>query len=313
MDMAQVQRVLSAEVDYTILALSLVFGLVANVIRGLRWHLLVMPIVPQGERPPKLLNAICSVLGSYTISMGIPRAGELWRCAEYQRYERLGFTTLFGTLVSDRLTDITALGVILLGVFAVYHEAFLGYIQELDVVNKVAQLLEGSSLYILGGVALVLILVTCLLYRRFSSKIRETLANLLRGILSIWHMPSKGLFLCYTILIWLGYFGFFYTTFFAFPFTSVLPLEAGVIGMAMSTMSVLAPVQAGVGPWHFMVITTLVSYGVAREDAGAFALIVHTTQTLWITLVGLIAIIALPLQNRRYQRIDTPRDKNETI
>ena len=33
-----------------------------------------------------------------------------------------------------------------------------------------------------------------------------------------------------------------------------------------------------------------------------FAFIVHTAQTLWITLCGLIAILALPIINRHYVR-----------
>ena len=43
----------------------------------------------------------------------------------------------------------------------------------------------------------------------------------------------------------------------------------------------------------------------AAQPAKDFALIVHTAQTLWITLVGLIAIIALPIINRHYTRRHT--------
>ena len=73
----------------------------------------------------------------------------------------------------------------------------------------------------------------------------------------------------------------------------------------MSSMSVIVPVQAGMGAWHAAVIITFTTFGMATQPAKDFALIVHTAQTLWITLVGLIAIIALPIINRHYTRRHT--------
>ena len=67
-------------------------------------------------------------------------------------------------------------------------------------------------------------------------------------------------------------------------------------------MSVIVPVQAGMGAWHAAVILTFTTFGMAEQPAKDFAFIVHTAQTLWITLVGLIAILALPWINRHYRR-----------
>ena len=53
-----------------------------------------------------------------------------------------------------------------------------------------------------------------------------------------------------------------------------------------------------IGPWHFMVIATLVCFGVNENDAAAFALVVHTVQTVWTGLCGLFGVVALPLTNR---------------
>lgn len=299
-----VQRMLESDVDYTFLSLSLVFGLAANLFRGLRWHLLVPPIVPQGEARPKRINAVLTVLGSYSVNMIIPRAGELWRCAEYKRYERLTFSSLLGTLINDRLADIISLGLILTCVLIGYQDFFLGFFGDNhEQVDKLQALLHSPWLYAVGLIGIITLGGLILFVRkRPDNKLSQFLSSLASGISSIRSMEQRGLFLLYSVLIWLGYFFFFYTTFFAFPFTQGLEIKVALIAFALSSMSALAPVQAGMGPWHFMVITTLVGFGVARGDAGAFALIVHTTQTLWITVVGLVAIIALPLVNRHYQR-----------
>ena len=65
-----------------------------------------------------------------------------------------------------------------------------------------------------------------------------------------------------------------------------------------SSIGVAVPVQGGIGPWHFMVIATLVCFGVNENDAAAFALVVHTVQTVWTGLCGLFGVVALPLTNR---------------
>ncbi len=122
------------------------------------------------------------------------------------------------------------------------------------------------------------------------------------GILSIAQMKERIPFILYSIAIWLGYFLFFYTSFFAFDFTANLPLSAGCIAFVLSSLSVVAPVQAGLGAWHFMVIVALTNFGVSRDEAGIFALIVHFVQTASITLSGLVCIIALPIINDGYKR-----------
>lgn len=304
-----VARLLSSSVDYTILALSLVFGLLANILRGFRWHLLVRPVVTHGSEP-RIITAVCTVLGSYAVNMGIPRSGELWRCAEYKRYESLPFSTLLGTLINDRLMDVLCLGMILMAVVLGYYQDFVSFINQHTSLSLKLEGLASSPWLYLALTLLCLVSLGLFYYVRLhpESKVSKLIRMTMQGILSIRAMQQRGRFLAYSISIWALYFLFFYTTFFAFPFTQSLPIEAGLIAFAMSSLSVIAPVQNGMGPWHFMVITTLVGYGVSREDAGAFALIVHTLQTLWIALIGLVAILALPLLSRGYRRATDTQD-----
>ena len=86
----------------------------------------------------------------------------------------------------------------------------------------------------------------------------------------------------------------------SFPDSDIddLGITVGLIAFTMSSIGVAVPVQAGIGAWHFMVIATLVCFGVNENDAAAFALVVHTVQTAWTVICGLFGIVALPLTNR---------------
>ena len=76
----------------------LLFGLFANVVRGLRWGLLISSL---GERF-KMSNIIYAVLGNYAVNMVLPRVGEVWRCGIITKYDKIPFTKLLGTLLIDR-------------------------------------------------------------------------------------------------------------------------------------------------------------------------------------------------------------------
>lgn len=302
-DWGELAVTLRTGVNYPILVFSLLFGLMSNLCRGLRWELLVRPIATDGA-PPRRINAICTVLGSYTVNMGIPRSGEVWRCVEMERREDLPFTGLFGTLIVDRLVDVTMLGLILLGIILSSTDFFLDYYaQHPELEAGLMNFLHSPWAVVLLVVGLIgFVAFVALLRYRPQSRLAQFFVQIGQGMASIRRMPQRGRFLLLTLLIWVGYFCYFYFALFAFEATSDLPLSVASIAFAMSSMSVIVPVQAGMGAWHAAVILTFTTFGMAEQPAKDFAFIVHTAQTLWITLVGLIAILALPWINRNYRR-----------
>ncbi len=304
MDFEQVVRGLSNNVAYGYLAFSLIFGLLANTLRGLRWHLLVKPIAKTSGTEPKRSNAICCVLGSYTVNMVIPRGGEFWRCIEYRKRENISFSKLFGTLINDRLADVISLGILLFAVIIWQYDFFKALlIDNPNLTTKLEMLLESKWFYVF--ILMAVLAFSGLIYvvwRYPNNKFSDIMRSIWDGIKSIALMQERIPFIIYSIAIWLGYFLFFYTSFFAFSFTSSLPFSAGCIAFVLSSMSVIFPVQAGIGAWHAMVILALTEFGVSYDNAGIFAFIVFFVQTAWITLNGVVGIIALPFINDGYKR-----------
>ena len=81
----------------------------------------------------------------------------------------------------------------------------------------------------------------------------------------------------------------YYVSFFCFEFTSGLgPLVALTI-FVLSSYGMVAPVQGGIGAWHFMVIAALLIYlphtpGV-ESMSYSFALLTHGTMSLLYIVV----------------------------
>ena len=82
------------------------------------------------------------------------------------------------------------------------------------------------------------------------------------------------------------------------PSTSSLGINAGITILLTGSLGMIAPVQGGIGAWHFMVIATLKLYGIPTEEGGVFALVVHAAQNLMIIGGGLLAFALLPVFNR---------------
>ena len=292
----------SNSISWGIILLSILVEVLGNVIRGARWRLLVLPF---STPAPRVRNTILSVLGSYAVNLIFPRAGDVWRCAALSRYESLSMAKLVGSLLMDRLMDMLVLGLIVLMAIGVFSDFLGGYfVEHPDLSLKVSHLASSPWFYL---TLLALGVLGYLFWRlskksRWGAKVRKVLREMWEGLLSIRFTPHRGLFILYTIGIWGCYFLGFYLTFFAFPFTQDLGINVGLLAFVMGCLGVAAPVQSGIGAWHFMVITTLTAVGVERSDAGSFALVVHTSQTLGNALIGLIAILVIPLLNRNYSR-----------
>lgn len=298
MDFKEIQEVIRYGVRYDILLLSLFFGTFANTARAIRWKLL---IASMGNHP-KTMNVIWAVYGNYALNLVLPRIGEIWRCGVIKKYDNIPFSKLFGTLLVDRVSDSVVVAIMTLLIFAFNIEFFV------DFFNMNPELLQGframfNSIWIYAAAVILLIGIWIVFkyMNHFSIviKAKQMLLNVWEGIKTIWYLKQKGLFLVETFLIWAGYFFFFYITFYAFEFTKDLGIGVGLIAFTMCSIGVGVPVQGGIGPWHFMVIATLICFGVNKNDAAAFALIVHTTQTVWTGLVGLVGIAALPISNRQ--------------
>ena len=112
------------------------------------------------------------------------------------------------------------------------------------------------------------------------------------------HVKRMPLFILYTVGIWTCYFLQFYVSFFCFDFSDNLGVMAGLVMFAVGSIAVVVPTPNGAGPWHFAVITMMMLYGVGKEDAGIFALLVHGIQTFLLILLGIYGLAALPFTNK---------------
>ena len=106
-------------------------------------------------------------------------------------------------------------------------------------------------------------------------------------------MKNKWAFICHTIFIFFMWLIMLYVVFLAYEPTEHLTMRAGMVTFLMGGLAMLAPVQGGIGPWHFMVVETLILYGIPEKQGLIFAAVAHTSTNLIYILWGGIALLVL--------------------
>lgn len=283
--------------NFKIILLSLLFGLLGNFFRGLRWELLINSL---GYKP-KRSSIVYAVIGNYAVNFLLPRAGDVWRCAVVSKYDKIPFPKSVETYLIDKVLDLLASIIVLLVSIALSGDFFVSYLnRNPEFAGNIENIFSSIWLYI-GITALALLIIFIIKFQKqntFVKKIATFFKTIKHDLSLIRKMKDKKLLIFYTILVWLAFYLYFYICFYAFDFTAPLGAIVGLTVFAMSNVGIAVPVQGGIGAWHFMVISSLVVFGIAYEQASAFAGVVFIIQSVWIILLGVFSIIALPYVKR---------------
>lgn len=276
-------------------ALSCVFGVLSHMIRGWRWRL---PLSPLGYSP-RSSTCIYSIFIAYAANLVVPRIGEVSRCVVLDRYESVPFVQSLGTLVSERLVDTLMVLLIMLVAITSQWQVFYSFLIESGVDASGNGLFSSMGrLVVLALSMIAIVLVLYIIIRKMSiwAKLRTFISRFMDGMSSLAKMKNFSLFAWETVGIWFCYFMQFYLCFFCFSFSSILSVWAALLLFVAGSIAVVVPTPNGAGPWHFAVISIMVLYGVSASDAAMFALIVHTSQTLLVALLGILGLIMLQIR-----------------
>lgn len=282
---------------------SITFSLLSHLSRAIRWRMLVKPL---GYKMG-LLNTYLAVLIMYFANILVPRAGEVARCTVLTKYEKVPFTNLIGTVVIERIADTLMMIFLSLIIFTYNYDKFIEFFNLNPEMKENFFHLFSTQNIIIGLVAILIVVLLIFFFKPFKNtkignKIKEFSTEFKNGILTIAKLENKWYFIFHTLLIFTLWLFMFSAVFLAYPPTEQLSLGTGIFVFLMSGFAMLVPVQAGIGAWHFVVIQALLLYGIEKSDGETFALIGHTSTNLIYLVVGFIALMILPLVNRKVKK-----------
>lgn len=307
-DLAVIGEALRAA-DYRWLPPLVAVVLLSHLLRAWRWKLLLEALPPDDAeggtpRPVSLRVAFYSVMIGYMVNYAAPRLGEVARTANLATRARLRFSSVFGTVVVERILDmLVLLGAI--GSVALLLLDRLAVVEELFIAPLLAQV---GRLPVLGlaGVALGVGVLVLLIYRQvmrredalvrrfWDRRVRPLLASFQDGLATLLRSRHRLLLTGTTVGIWFCYVLMAYLPFVILGMhqTFGLSLLDTWVIMTIGAIGIVIPSPGGTGSYHYITIQTLVHlFGVAQAPAATYAVLAHAAQLILYVLVGAICMM----------------------
>ncbi len=290
--------------DYSWVLLSLFFAFMAFVSRAMRWIILIEPL---GYKP-SFKNTFYALMSGYLANFLLPRIGELTRCGSLNRTDRIPVDSLLGTVIIDRIFDVLMLLLLLAVVFVLKIDFFGEFMTEnifIPVFERFSAMLNFPALvWILAGFfifalfVLILIIRTKIVKNRLFGFVGKTAYGVFNGMKTLFRMKKKWQFIGHTLFIWAMYFLMTWVVFFSLPSTSTLQPADALFLLVIGGMGMSAPVQAGIGAYHWIVSLGLTLYNIPREEGIIFAVIAHESQALLMIVLGTFSLAMVFLQKK---------------
>ena len=296
------------KVDFNWIILSMIFGALAYVSRGLRWKIMLEAI----DYKTSNINNIAAVSIGYFTNLFVPRAGEITRCTALNQKEKIPLNKLFGTIIVERLIDFVVLIFLLLFTLIsqqkIINDFYLAIINQNSETNSQNQIL----LVFVSLIVLILFIILCkkqIKKLSFYNKIKQFMEGLKEGFKSVGNIKNKTHFWIHTFIIWLMYFLMTYVCFFSMSETNNLSLIDAVFILVLGGIGMVIPTPGGIGSYHAIVMIGLAVLGVGYISFGSestsanpaliFPTIVHIAQTLVAILMGVISLLILFIFNNK--------------
>lgn len=290
--------------NYNWVLLSVLVSMVAHYVRGLRWKMLVKPL----GYSPSNVNMFNAVMVGYLANLAVPRMGEVTRCGMLTKTDDVPMQSLVGTVIIERIIDVLfLLGILVLSVLLEYNTIHNFLFS--NIINPLLDKFQNAQTSIILGVLIVIFIgIFFYLIKKFhhkllSNKLYAKIWNILLGfkdgVLSVNKMENKGLFILYSVVIWLMYTLSTWLCFFAIEPTSGLSLSAGLFIMAVGGIGMSAPVQGGIGAYEAAIQIALLVYGINASDGLSYATLNHSSQILSILVIGSISLLFIFINNKK--------------
>ncbi len=303
-----------ASANYWWVIASMILSIGAHYLRAIRWKMLIKPL----GFSPSNANTFHAVMIGYLANLAFPRMGEVTRCGVLTKTDKIPINSLIGTVIVERFIDFLTLIALLFFALFIQFDTIYQFIDNI-IFTPLIYSIKSSTLLLITTITILFLflLLGRYLYLKFkddftSTKIGNKISNLLIGIkdgfTTISKMEKPWLFYAYSIGIWFFYFITTYLVFFAIPATSNLGWQVAIFVLAAGSLGMVAPVQGGIGAYHWMVAEGLVLFSIVKSDGLIYATLAHSSQVLLILFLGLIGIIATLIPKKLQPEIDDEQE-----
>jgi uncharacterized protein (TIRG00374 family) len=288
--------------NYGIVGIALIIGVVSFWIRAKRWQMQIESM----NYFPKTKNVLMAVMVGYFANLAFPRLGEVVRCGLLDTHEKVPTAKTIGTVITERALDMICFFILLILVLVLQFSLLADYAMEnfTELYEKftnpefIKTLVFLTVLGVSAFTFFIFFLRKKIAHTRLYQKMKELILHLWEGLISLKDIKKPGLFIIYTIALWVCYYLMAYIVFFAVKETAGLPPSSGLACLVFGTVGVIVT-PGGLGLYPVIIAATLNLYGVAETVGFALGWLIWTSQNVIIVLGGLASLALMPIINQK--------------
>lgn len=295
-------------------ALAVACNLGALLFRAIRWRAIL-----DSRNPPSLYATLSSTSIGYMVSMLLPvRAADVARPALLTRHTTIKFSTALGTVLTERIVDLSAMLTFFLLFVVTSGRHFSG--------PQGAIIRTAGTVCVLILAALVSFVVGVYFFRDRVRRAHEILGRILparfregwmrffdsfvASLEIVHHREALFQIFVMTVLVWLSLAGQVY--FVLLAFARPLPFLASFLVTGLSILGLIVPTPAGVGGYHKATQIALTTfYGFDIDSSVAIAFLFHLVGVLPVIVAGLVFFVHEGLTWRAVTHLGEEKELSE--
>jgi hypothetical protein len=285
------------QINYGWLFLLIPVHLLSQILRSYRWRYLLKPI----KEEIRFRNLFAAAMIGLLINNGLPRVGELARGFVLGMSEKISRSSVFGTVVIERIVDMITFGFIVCCVVVLSPDSIDALVENANFVRP---------LFLFGAIGLLVVFTSVFLKsetvfalmkkflpfvpHRFRPKIERIMNSFLSGLgvakMRKYFIPIFIL----SSLTWITYAFALYIPFFMLEGIRqhALDLDAAFILLTVSAIAFVLPAPGAFGTYHSFISFALVRlYGIDPVIALTYSIISHEIGAILNSAIGLFYFI----------------------
>lgn len=292
--------------DFFWIAVMMLLTMLSRMIRGVRWG---MQLRAAGVKRMPVVCEWVTIWGAYALNIVFPQLGEAWRCVFVSRREKAPLSTVIGTDVGDRGSDMVVILILVAVSLVVAHPFIMDFLTKYAVGRDVRDITDDPFVWIGLGLVIGSLWAVCHFFKTLGwvKSLDDNLNRIWDGFKVIFTMKKWWLYLILTLGIWVCYFFQTYSVFMAFPFTKSLITDPhmaagfipGIVVFVFGSMSMAIPSNGGLGPWNLAVMFALSLFGISKTEGTAFSMVMWSCQSAMIIALGLFSVGYITITDRR--------------
>ncbi len=270
--------------------------LTSHYLRAVRWKVIISSVKPEA----KMRNMFGAMMVGYGVNCVVPRLGEITRAVLLGRWERISRSSMFGTVILERVIDVIFLGLSVIVAALIYsgnlYQSFPWLKTTLFITSA---LIAAFIIFLLLVVKFkekfygVIVNLLSKISGKIAHKAGYVFSMLIEGFSSLRGTKNYILTFLLSVVIMLFYSLNSYIGMIMIGMPNVNFSMAWVL-MSISAIGVVIPTPGGTGSYHALAKSALVVlYGYGQVISLAYAFLTHIISYFLFIITALIFFFTL--------------------